>query len=154
MDEIRNEFHNKGYVKIPRSIFHLTNQQIDILKLEFDNLFHGIYDTGIYPDEIHWRSGISKDNVTKEICNGWKSSTIIKNIVCNERKLGKIACTIMDWECSRIGQDDILDKPPNSTTCVGFHQDSTYISNNFIPLENNSITMWIALDNADFENGA
>ena len=36
---------------------------------------------------------------------------------------------------------------------VGFHQDSAYISNQFTPYDNNSVTLWIALDDADVDTG-
>lgn len=36
---------------------------------------------------------------------------------------------------------------------VGFHQDSAYISAQFQPYANNSVTLWMALDDADEENG-
>merc|ERR1712071_736001 len=37
---------------------------------------------------------------------------------------------------------------------VGYHIDgSSYISQQFIPSTDNSVTVWIALDDADYENG-
>lgn len=36
---------------------------------------------------------------------------------------------------------------------MGWHQDSAYISQNFRPLSENSVTVWIALDAADEETG-
>ena len=153
--DLREELKTKGFVKLPRSVFHLDDVTVQNLRDEFDKLFAGEYDTGIYPDEIHWRKGISKENVTRELCNAWKSSTAIRNIVCMET-IGKLACALSatNWTAARIGQDDVIWKPPNSSaSCVGFHQDGTYISDNFIPRENNCLTMWIALDDCDIENG-
>jgi ectoine hydroxylase-related dioxygenase (phytanoyl-CoA dioxygenase family) len=40
-------------------------------------------------------------------------------------------------------------KPPAKGTSIGFHQDSWYISDQFVPRENNSITCWIPLDDVD-----
>ena len=31
-----------------------------------------IYTAGVYPDEWHWREGISRHDAPREICNGWK----------------------------------------------------------------------------------
>jgi len=149
---LKEDLQKNGFTKIPRSIFCLDETSLDTLREEFERLFDGIYETGIYPDEIHWRPGISRGNVTKEICNGWKASSRIASVVCGE-ELGRLACSLMDWTSSRIGQDDVLHKPPKSGA-VGFHQDGAYISDNFVPRENNSLTMWIALDDADEENGA
>lgn len=152
MDGLRETLQRDGYVKIPRHVFALDTEAVAILHAEFAALFEGHYETGIYPDEIHWRPGISKETATKEICNAWKASPNIASIVCG-KELGSLACQLMGWKASRIGQDDVLHKPSLSNA-VGFHQDGAYISDNFVPRENNSLTMWIALDDADEENGA
>jgi phytanoyl-CoA hydroxylase len=152
MEDLRRDFEKYGFVRIPATIFSLSSAQVTDLQKEFERLFSEEYDTGIYPDEIHWRRGISKENAVREICNGWKASRVVKNVVGSEA-LGKLAADLMLWQSSRIGQDDCLHKPPNSNA-VGFHQDGAYISDNFLPRENNCLTMWIALDDADEENGA
>lgn len=129
-------------------------------------LFRGEFDTGIYPDEWHWREGISLPNATREMCNSWKSNRCIASVVLSE-ELGQFIAKVMGWESVRIAQDDLVWKPPScadgasdnghdSTTridTVGFHQDSAYISVQFEPYENNSITVWMALDDADEETG-
>ena len=142
----------KGFVKISRDIFCLHSETVESLRSEFERLFQGEYETGIYPDEIHWRSGISKETATRELCNAWKASLMIRKVVCDP-KLGALACTLMNWKATRIGQDDVIHKPSQSTP-VGFHQDGTYISDNFVPRQGNCLTMWMALDDADSENGA
>jgi len=152
MQHLRKSFEKDGYVRIPQEMFCLEESTIQELRNEFEKLFSGDYETGIYPDEIHWRPGMSNDYITREICNAWKSSSVIAEIVCSE-KLGKLAADLMGWRVVRMGQDDILHKPPMSNA-VGFHQDGAYISDNFLPLEHNCLTMWIALDDADEENGA
>lgn len=152
MDTLKEELHQQGYAKVPREFFSLDATTVQRLRDELDELFHGQYHTGVYPDEIHWRQGISREDVTRELCNAWKASLIVRDLVCSEI-LGSLACQLMDWSSSRIGQDDVLHKPPQSNP-VGFHQDGTYISDNFLPRDNNMLTMWIALDDADDENGA
>ena len=47
----------------------------------------------------------------------------------------------------------VLWKPPGSGS-VAWHQDSTYISDQFVPRDNVSCTVWIALEDADDGNGA
>lgn len=101
----------------------------------------------------HCREGISKDSVTREICNAWKSDRLVASIVLSET-LGQTVCNVMGWSSVRIAQDDIIWKPPNQLeTTVGFHQDCTYISNQFEPRQDNSVTVWIALDDATEQNG-
>jgi len=60
----------------------------------------------------------------------------------------RIGCDFMGWSGARIAQDDILWKPP-LVKSVAYHQDSAYISKQFVPRENNSVTVWIALDDAN-----
>jgi phytanoyl-CoA hydroxylase len=40
-------------------------------------------------------------------------------------------------------------KPGGNGSAIGYHQDSWYISNQFTPREQNSVTCWIPLDNVD-----
>lgn len=40
-------------------------------------------------------------------------------------------------------------KPPRQGSAIGYHQDSWYISEQFKPVEDNSITCWIPLDDTD-----
>jgi ectoine hydroxylase-related dioxygenase (phytanoyl-CoA dioxygenase family) len=67
---------------------------------------------------------------------------------------------VMGWDSVRIAQDDVVWKLPSNRAqktqrldTVGYHQDSAYISAQFDPYENNSVTVWMALDDADEENG-
>jgi ectoine hydroxylase-related dioxygenase (phytanoyl-CoA dioxygenase family) len=89
---------------------------------------------------------------------------MIASIVLNER-LGEFVSKIMGWQSVRIAQDDIVVKPPayqnnldedtmeKRIDTVGFHQDSAYISIQFLPYESNSVTVWMAIDDTDEENG-
>ena len=147
------------------SIPILSSEMRQALIETLPDLFAGKFETGIYPDEWHWRAGISRPDATREMCNSWKSSRTIASVVLNER-LGEFVCKVMGWDSVRIAQDDIVWKPPQPMPMtqldyipqrridtVGFHQDSAYISKQFTPYDNNSVTVWIALDNADEENG-
>ncbi|KAL3942600.1 MAG: hypothetical protein SGBAC_003232 [Bacillariaceae sp.] len=143
----------------------LSDEMRQVLIATLPDLFAGKFETSVYPDEWHWRAGISRPDATREICNAWKSSRTIASIVLNER-LGEFIANIMGWDSVRIAQDDIVWKPPQPMPLtqldyipqrridtVGFHQDSAYISTQFTPYDNNSVTLWIALDDADKENG-
>lgn len=91
------------------------------------------------------------------MCNVWKSDRLVASIILQE-SLGKLVAQIMDWPSVRIAQDDLIWKPPcistiDNNSVVGFHQDSAYISSQFEPCENNSVTVWMALDDTDEETG-
>lgn len=96
-----------------------------------------------------------------------ESDRTIASIVM-DKMLGEFICNIMGWNSVRIAQDDVVWKPPSistdivtaedgagsdATSTVRFHQDSAYISTQFEPYENNSVTLWISLDDADEETG-
>eukprot|EP00455_Lapot_gusevi_P029477 TRINITY_DN3156_c0_g1_i1.p1 TRINITY_DN3156_c0_g1~~TRINITY_DN3156_c0_g1_i1.p1 ORF type:complete len:161 (+),score=27.16 TRINITY_DN3156_c0_g1_i1:222-704(+) len=117
-----------------------------------EGLWEGKFETGVYPDEWHWRKGFTYPHMTKEIVNGWKSDRLVASVVLNSA-LGRLCSQLGDWQGARLGQDDVIDKPAGGTP-VGYHRDSVYISRNFLPTTNNSITCWMALDDADAGNGA
>ena len=161
---LSSKLHNKGYALTPHRL--LTPEACQRVRDQMPKLFRGVFETGIYPDEWHWREGISRDDAAREICNSWKSDRTIASIVLNE-DLGRFVAEMMGWDSVRIGQDDLVWKPPSAVAnatvdtkrrqgridTVGFHQDSTYISAQFEPYERNSITVWMALDDTDTENG-
>ena len=39
----------------------------------YEDLFAGRFETGLYPDEWNWRPGVHRADLTRQICNGWKS---------------------------------------------------------------------------------
>ena len=158
---ITSKLSEKGFA--PTSQRLLTKETCAEVRARLPRLFRGEFDTGNYPDEWHWREGISRENAAREICNAWKSDRNIASVVLNE-DLGRLVANVMGWDSVRIAQDDVVWKPPSAhhqdrpqktqrIDTVGFHQDSAYISAQFEPYENNSVTVWMALDDADEENG-
>ncbi|CAK9041541.1 Probable alpha-ketoglutarate-dependent hypophosphite dioxygenase, partial [Durusdinium trenchii] len=143
------EFRRAGFVKVDDL---LSRDDVKRLGERFERLFAGDFDTGIYPDEWHWREGVSKPGAFREIVNGWKADSTVASVVLSPT-LGRVAADLMGWRRGvRVAQDDILWKPPGGGPVL-FHQDAPYISDQFSPREDNSLTMWIALDDADGETG-
>lgn len=135
----------------------LERRECEVLRDHFTALFAGKFPTKVYPDEWHWRQGISKDDAFREIVNGWKCSPLVAAVSLSPR-LGKLASSLLGWRAhggARLAQDDLLWKPPGAAG-VGFHIDGTYISDQFVPAGDPalSVTVWIALDDADAETGA
>ena len=151
---LSSNLNKNGYTKTSHPI--LSRQTTNRIKSQLPKLFRGEFDTGIYPDEWHWREGISLPNAAREMCNSWKSNRCIASVVLN-KELGEFVAKVMGWESVRIAQDDLVWKPPSSSCAddnkkqhtitridtVGFHQDSAYISVQFEPYENNSLTVWM-----------
>lgn len=113
-----------------------------------DPLFHGKFETGIYPDEWHWRPGLSLPDVTREICNAWKCDRTIASLVLSA-EIGRLTATLASWQGARIGQDSIWIKPPGAKE-VAMHQDGAYIDYLDPP---EMMTCWIALNDATLSDG-
>ena len=69
-----------------------------------------------------------------------------------DARIGKRCAELMGWPGARLAQDDVLWKPAGAAG-VAFHTDGFYISDNFVPRDDNSVTVWIALDDADETSG-
>jgi len=117
----------------------------------FDGFWNGKFETGIYPDEWHWRKGMSLPDVTREICNIWKCDRLFAGVILSSG-FGRLAASLLSWPGTRLAQDDIWHKPAGGKAIV-FHQDSLYISAQFLPFANNSVTVWLALDDVRPETG-
>lgn len=90
--------------------------------------------------------------MTKEICNGWKCDRTIASVVLSSQ-IHAIAAQLHGWGSSRIAQDDVISKPHSGGTAVQYHRDATYISDQFSPQQDNSITVWLPLDDVTLESG-
>ena len=147
----KERFWRNGFVILPSL---LSAECVEVLRARFVDLFAGKFSTGVYPDEWYWREGVSLPLATREICNGWKADEFVASVVLSS-SLGNLVSDLMGWSCgARLAQDDVLWKPAGGGAAIGFHQDGQYISEQFAPLADNSVTLWMALDDTDSENGA
>lgn len=142
-------FHTDGFV-VKENV--LSAHDSEALSEHYHELFAGEFPTGIFPDEWHWREGLSLPEAVREIVNGWKASPVVARVALSP-SLGHAAASLMRWSSgTRLAQDDVLWKPPGASG-IGFHQDSAYISDQFRPRDDNSVTVWIALEDADETTG-
>ena len=121
---------------------------LDELRDRFEPLFKGEFETNIEPDEWNWKPGKDPEDVTRQICNAWKSDNLIKKIVCH-KIIGKSCANLMDWQGARLIQDNILWKPPQGKT-LGYHQDAAY-EDWIIP--QTMISCWMSLDATSKDTG-
>lgn len=56
----------RGYVPLFRPLV-LSQRVLVEVRARLPLLFRGEFETGIYPDEMHWREGISKDDAPREV---------------------------------------------------------------------------------------
>lgn len=138
-------FDADGFVVVDRII---DPAKLPALHQAFDELFCGVFETGVRPDEINWQQGESDPSLSRQICNGWKANREIARIVLNE-DIGKTIAGLAGWSGVRIMIDNVIWKAP-ATKSLGFHQDNAYLSW-FAPGE--ILTCWIALDDTTAAGG-
>ena len=144
-EDQKKDFQKNGFLIIEN---FLDTTLIERLYERFQGLFNGNFETGIEPDEWNWKFESGPKDVTRQICNAWKSDNSIKEIVCNEF-LGKACAELMSWSGSRLLQDNVLWKPPGGKT-LAYHQDAAY-DDWIIP--QTMMTCWMPIDNVDKEKG-
>ncbi len=145
-DDQVESFRRDGFVIVEEGL--LSPGAIEVLRERFAALFEGDYATGIAPDEVNWKAGRDPDDVTRQICNGWRSDDVIAAQVLSERT-GRLAAQLMGYRGTRMLQDNCLWKPPGARS-LGMHQDGSY-AGYLVPPE--MITCWVALDDTQAQGG-
>jgi ectoine hydroxylase-related dioxygenase (phytanoyl-CoA dioxygenase family) len=145
-DEQIDSFHRDGFLIIEEGF--VTPSAIETLRERFAALFTGEYATGIAPDEVNWKEGRDRDDVTRQICNGWRADDLIATQVLSERT-GQAAAQLMGYRGTRMLQDNCLWKPPGAKS-LGMHQDGSF-AGYLVPAE--MITCWVALDDTQAAGG-
>jgi len=140
-----DDFNKNGFLILNKFI---NPEYLDRLIDRFEPLFRGDFETGIEPDEWNWRLGRDSNDVTRQICNAWKSDNFIKRVVCH-KVVGECCARLMNWNGARLIQDNVLWKPPGGKT-LGYHQDAAY-DDWIIP--QTMITCWITLDPTSKDKG-
>ena len=119
----KQQFWEDGFVRVDNV---LPPDLTVAVRDRFDRLFRGDFSTGVFPDEWHWREGISLPDATREIVNAWKTDHVVASVVLSP-EIGRMVADLMGWRSgTRIGQDDALWKPPGAGG-VAFHQDSVCV---------------------------
>ena len=131
-------FHEDGFLVVerliePEAAVHLASR--------IAPLFRGEFEIGLYPDEWNWREGKDSADLTRQICNAWKSDRHVARAVLHPR-VGLWCARLHGWPGARINQDNVLWKPPSARS-LAFHQDDSY-QQWVVPPE--ICTCWIALD--------
>ena len=141
----QNDFRNNGFLTLDKFI---NLELLDELKKRIDLLFKGEFETGIEPDEWNWRSDRDPSDVTRQICNAWKSDRLVFEIVSN-KIIGECCSKLMNWKGAKLIQDNLLWKPPGGKS-LGFHQDAAY-DDWIIP--QTMATCWMPLDDVSKNTG-
>ena len=138
-------FEREGFLVVPKV---LSDERVERLRDCFPRLFAGDFDTGVYPDEWHWREGISLPDVTRHMCNAWKSDLTIARLALSP-DIGRAAGVLGQWSGVKLGQDTIWWKPPGAKA-VTLHQDTSFLD--FLRPQQ-TLTCWFTLDDTWAEAG-
>jgi ectoine hydroxylase-related dioxygenase (phytanoyl-CoA dioxygenase family) len=131
-------FRRDGFLIVEEGLASET--ALERLRERYLRLFEGEYETGIRPDEVNWVPGRDPEDRTRQLCNAWKSDSVVAAQVLSERT-ARLAAQLMGYRGVRILQDNVLWKPPG-TKAIGFHQDSSY-ADYLVPPE--MVTCWLSL---------
>ena len=85
-DEQVESFRRDGFLIIEEGF--LSEGAIEVLRERFAALFEGEYATGVAPDEVNWKKGRDPEDLTRQICNGWRSDDLIAAQVLSDRGVG------------------------------------------------------------------
>jgi len=104
-------FQADGFVIVERII---GPDVVEAARDRYEDLFNGHFETGLYPDEWNWRSGRDAPDLTRQICNAWKSDRAIARVVLRP-DIGRAVARLGGWTGARLSQDNVLWKPPGGT---------------------------------------
>ena len=135
-----------GFVIVEEGL--ISPKARELLLHRYVRLFEGDYETGIRPDEVNWVPGRDPADRTRQLCNAWKSDTVVAAQVLSAR-IGRLAAMLAGWSGVRLLQDNVLWKPPG-TKAIGFHQDSSY-AGYLDPPE--MVTCWMSLHDTEADAG-
>jgi phytanoyl-CoA hydroxylase len=114
----------------------------------FEMMFAGEFETGLYPDEWHWKPERDDPTLIREICNGWKSDRDVARIVLRA-DIGKACARLGSWPGARLSRDNVIWKPTGGRA-LNFHQDAAY-DRLAVPAE--WVSCWVALEPTNAAGG-
>jgi ectoine hydroxylase-related dioxygenase (phytanoyl-CoA dioxygenase family) len=131
-------FREQGFLIVKNVI---ASEDVARLRDRFPLIFAGKFDTGVYPDEWHWREGMSLPDVTRHMGNAWKSDLTVAKLALS-RQIAAAVGRLTGWEGVRLGQDTIWWKAPK-TKAITLHQDTSFLD--YLEPQQTA-TCWVALD--------
>ena len=144
-DERHGDYHRDGFVK---SIPMFTSDQVAILRDEIDRFSQPNQSISPLWYEYHLNESSDSNNVLFHALGAWRISPAFHDALWNPHFL-QPASQILGGKV-RFWHDQVFCKPPHCGGPVAWHQDYSYWTRTG-PM--NHLTCWIALDDADEENG-
>ncbi len=139
------DFQTKGFAKLPALI---NDRELEALREVYDQLLAGDIDTSNARDS--YLGDLTRQLVLPEKCH----PLFRQNAALEAGR--QIAAQLFDWEPAFL-YSQLLYKPPHHPHATPWHQDAAYSKMPFTPAgtPTRSVTaqFWLALDDADEENG-
>ena len=77
------------------------------------------------PGRVELAVGRDAADLTRQICNAWKSDRGIADVVLRS-DIGRACALLGGWPGARLSQDNVLVEATRAGKALGFHQDSSY----------------------------
>jgi hypothetical protein len=126
----------------------LERGELDRIREHFMRVFAHDWETGLQPDEVNYVPDVTPDDLTRQLCNVWKSDRVLAGVVLS-RPVGEFGAHLARLPGLRLAQDNAIWKPPSGRALL-CHQDAAYLDYLDPP---NMTTCWMALDDTAADTG-
>jgi ectoine hydroxylase-related dioxygenase (phytanoyl-CoA dioxygenase family) len=141
----REQYRRDGFLILER---FLEPHEVERARERFMRVFEHEWETGIQPDEVNYVPGVTAPDLTRQLCNVWKSDRVLASVVLSQ-KVGQFAARLAGRPGMRLAQDNAIWKPPSGRALL-CHQDAAYQDHLDPP---NMTTCWMALDDTAADTG-
>jgi len=138
-------YRRDGFLVVER---FLDDDEVDRLRERFAACFRHEWETGLRPDEVNYDPASTPPDLTRQLCNAWKSDRTVAATVLAERNAA-FGAALAGVPGLRLAQDNLIWKPPSGKALL-CHQDAAYLDHLDPP---NMTTCWMALDDTRADTG-
>jgi len=138
-------YRRDGFLVVER---FLDDDEVDRLRERFAACFRHEWETGLRPDEVNYDPASTPPDLTRQLCNAWKSDRTVAATVLAERNAA-FGAALAGLPGLRLAQDNLIWKPPSGKALL-CHQDAAYLDHLDPP---NMTTCWMALDDTRADTG-
>ena len=138
-------YRRDGFLVVER---FLPDDEVERVREHFERAFAHEWETGLSPDEVNYQPGQTPPDLTRQLCNVWKSDRVLAGVVLAQM-VGEFAARLTGAGGMRLAQDNAIWKPPSGKALL-CHQDAAYLDHLDPP---NMTTCWMALDDTAADTG-
>lgn len=143
--EQKARYQRDGFLIVER---FLSASDVARARERFMRVFEHEWETGIAPDEVNYVPGVTAPDLTRQLCNVWKSDRVLATLLLSAW-VGEFAARVAGLPGARLAQDNVIWKPPSGRALL-CHQDAAYLDHLDPP---NMTTCWMALDDTAADTG-